>query len=99
VSNPLSPDQWQQLESIVDALLNTPPARRAALFAEVSGGDALKRAELERLVAECERDYPLLDQPASERFAGLVDTPALQQSQIVAERYRVVRELGRARNS
>ena len=95
MSNPLSPDQWQQLESIVDALLDTPPERRAALFAEVSGGDAVKRAELERLVAECERGYPLLDQPASERFAGLVDTPALQQSQIVAERYRVVRELGR----
>jgi len=95
VSNPLSPDQWQQLESIVDALLDTPPERRAALFAEVSGGDAVKRAELERLVAECERGYPLLDEPASERFAGLVDTPALQQSQIVAERYRIVRELGR----
>ncbi|HEX5077108.1 MAG TPA: serine/threonine-protein kinase [Gemmatimonadaceae bacterium] len=95
MSSPLSPDQWQQLESIVDALLDTPPERRAALFAEVSGGDPVKRAELERLVAECERGYPLLDQPASERFAGLVDTPPLQQSQVIAERYRIVRELGR----
>ena len=95
MSSPLSPDQWQQLESVVDALLDTPPERRAALFAQASGGDPVRRAELERLVAECERGYPLLDEPASERFAGLVDTPPLQQSQIVAERYRIVRELGR----
>jgi serine/threonine-protein kinase len=95
VSNPLSPDQWQQLESLVDALLDTPPERRAALFAEVSGGDPIRRAELERLVAECERTYPLLDQPATERFAALVDTSPLQHAHVVAERYRIIREIGR----
>ena len=95
MSSPLSPDQWQQLESLVDALLDTPPERRAALFAEVSGGDPERRAELERLVAACERAYPLLDKPASERFAALVDTAPLEPLQLVAERYRITRELGR----
>jgi len=92
---PLSPDQWRQLESLLDVLLDTPPERRAVLFAEVSGGDPVRRAELERLVAECERAYPLLDRPAADRFAALVHTPPLQASQVVAERYRIIRELGR----
>ena len=95
VTTPLSPDQWQQLESIVDALLDTPPERRAALFAKVSGGDPARREELERLVAACERTYPLLDGPAAERFAALVDTMPLQIDQVVADRYRITRELGR----
>ena len=95
MSSPLSPDQWQQIESLVDALLDTPPERRAALFAEVSGGDPARRAELERLVAECERAYPLFDKPAAERFAALVDTAPLQPAQVIAERYRITRELGR----
>ena len=95
MSSPLSPDQWQQLESLVDALLDTPPERRAALLAEVSGGDPDRRAELERLVAECERAYPLLDRPAIERFGDLAAAPLLRESQVVAGRYRVIRELAR----
>ena len=92
---PLSPDQWRQLESLLDVLLDTPPERRSLLFAEVSGGDPVRRAELERLVAECERSYPLLDRPAADRFAALVHTSQLQPSQVVAERYRIIREIGR----
>ena len=95
MSSPISPDQWRQLESLVDALLDTPPERRGALFAKVSGGDPARQEELERLVAACERTYPLLDQPAAERFAALVDTNPLQPEQIVADRYRITRELGR----
>ena len=90
MSSPLSPDQWQQLESVVDALLDTPPERRAALFAEVSGGDPVKLAELERLVAECERGYPLLDEPASERFAGLVDECVQIVHRRIGVRYQFV---------
>ena len=92
---PLSPDQWRQLESLLDVLLDTPPERRSLLFAEVSGGDPARRAELEQLVAECERSYPLLDRPAADRFAALVHTSPLKPSQVVAERYRIIREIGR----
>jgi TolB-like protein len=91
----LSPDHWRQLETLLDVLLDTPPERRSALFAEVSGGDPERRAELERLVDECERAYPLLDRPASDRFASLVHTAPLRATQVVAERYRIVSELGR----
>ena len=95
MSNPLSPDQWLELESLIDALLDTPPARRSALLAEVSRGDPARRAELERLVAACERAYPLLERTAAERFAALVDAAPVEISQVVAERYRIARELGR----
>jgi serine/threonine-protein kinase len=91
----MSPDEWRQLESLVDALLDTPPERRAALVAEMSGGDPTRRAELERLVAECERAHPLFDQPAAERFAGLVDDHAVRASAVLADRYRITREIGR----
>src|SRR5688572_10707769 len=91
----LSPTDWAQLESVVDALLDTPPERRAALFDQVSGGDPHRRAELERLVAECERPHPLLDQPAAKRFAALVDEQATRVSTVLAHRYEITREIGR----
>jgi eukaryotic-like serine/threonine-protein kinase len=92
---PISPDQWRQLEALVDLLLDTPPERRAALLAELSAGDPVRRAELERLVAECERAHPLLDRPAAERFAALVDDHAVRASEVLADRYRITREIGR----
>jgi serine/threonine-protein kinase len=92
---PLTPDDWRRLEPLVDALLDAPAEQRADLLAALSGGDPARRAELERLVAECERPRPLLDRPAAERFAALADDGPLRAEQVVAERYQVVRELGR----
>src|SRR5688572_20928547 len=92
---PLSREQWRKLESLLDVLLDTPPERRAVLFAELSGGDPERRSELERLVAECERAHPLFDQTAAERFSGLVDDHAVRASEVLADRYRITRELGR----
>ncbi len=82
------------MEPLVDAVLDAPPEQRAALLDELSGGDAARRLELERLVAECERAFPLLDRSAAERFTGMLDDDVpLPRS--LAERYPVSRELGR----
>lgn len=70
-----SRDEWQRLESLMDALLDAPAADRAALLTELSAGDSARRSELARLVAECEREDRLLDRPAAERFSALVDDP------------------------
>jgi len=91
----LSPVDWARLESMVDALLDTPLERRSALLDELSGSDPVRRSELERLVAECERPHALLDQPAAERFAALVDEDAAHASAVLAGRYEITRELGR----
>ncbi|HEX2780154.1 MAG TPA: protein kinase [Gemmatimonadaceae bacterium] len=95
MSDPIiSREDWRRLEPLVDAVLDAPRARRGALIAELTGGDTARRAELERLVAECERDYPLLDAPAAERFASVLaeETPL---PETIAGRYRIVREAGR----
>lgn len=95
-SEPWLPDNWRELAPLVDAVLDAPPERRAAVLAEVSGGDPVRRAELERLVAERERVHSVFDRPAAERFAGLFDDAAVLVPASLAERYPVTRELGRA---
>ena len=91
----LTPEEWRRLEPQVDALLDATPSERAALLSELSGGDAARRAELERLVAECERAYPLIDGLAVDRFGTVLvdETPVLPET--LAGRYQVLREAGR----
>ena len=90
------PPDWAALAPLVDVVLDTPLHRRAAVLAEVSGGDPERRATLERLVAECERDLPLLNRPAAERFDQLLgeDEP-IALPEVVGDRYRMGREVGR----
>ena len=95
MSTARSHDSWSQLSSLIDALLDTAPERRAAVIAELSRGDPVRRAELERLVAEVEREPPLLDRPAAERFASLLDDHLAPFPEVLAERYRLTRAVGR----
>ena len=74
-SGPEPIDRWSQLSSLLDALLDTPPERRTEVIAELSGGDPARRAELERLLAEIDRESPLIDAPAAERFERFSKTP------------------------
>jgi serine/threonine protein kinase/Tol biopolymer transport system component len=90
------PDDWTELASLVDALLDAAPERRGALIAELSAGDGARQAELERLLAECEREPALLSRPAAERFASLFDDDVAPRfPEALAERYRLTMELGR----
>jgi Tol biopolymer transport system component len=88
-------DDWSELASLVDALLDAPPERRAARIAELSAGNPDRQRELERLLAECEREPPLLSRPAADRFAALFDETLTSFPPTLAERYRFNRELGR----
>ena len=45
-------------------------------------------------MAECERAYPLLDGPASDRFSSLIHTAPMRVGEVVADRYRIEREIG-----
>ena len=94
-SDSFTPEQWARLAPRIDALLDTPPDERVARLAELSDGDPALAAVLRDALAECEREHPLLDQPAVERFAGLFDPPAPRFPGGLSERYRLVRELGR----
>ena len=89
-----SPKRLLELASLVDALLDTPPERRASLIEDLSSGNAARRAELEHLLEECQQEPTLLGRPAAERFAALLDDEA-GFPQSLSERYRLMRELGR----
>lgn len=95
VHPPPTAEEWKQLEPLVDAVLDAAPAKRAALLTELSGGDPALKAELERLVTECERAYPLLDEPTVGRFAAVIAAEAPLVPEMLAGRYRVLREAGR----
>jgi Tol biopolymer transport system component len=92
---PPSPEEWRRVEPLLDAVLDAPPERRAELIVELSDGDVARQRELERLVAECEREYPLLEQQAADRFASVFGAEAAPVPEVLAGRYQVVREVGR----
>src|SRR4051812_16418894 len=93
----LSPERWRTLEPLVDAAIELRGSRRSRFMDEACGEDIQLRAELEWMVAECLRSDPLLDRPATDRFAFLLEAqrPAVLPPAILAERFRLDRELGR----
>ncbi|MEO7042625.1 MAG: serine/threonine-protein kinase, partial [Gemmatimonadaceae bacterium] len=92
---PPSPDEWQRLGPLIDEVLAASPDQRGTLVLKLSGGDATLQAELERFVAECEQTYPLLDRPAADRFAAILDDDTPLLPELVAGRYQILREAGR----
>ncbi|MFN0182082.1 MAG: serine/threonine-protein kinase [Gemmatimonadales bacterium] len=95
MTTPFSAERWAELGPQLDALLDAPAERRAALLTEFSRGDPDRRAELARLLAECQEPDGLLDRPAAERFAALLDELPTPFPASLASRYRLTRELGR----
>jgi len=95
VSGPTPRDDWPELASLVDTLLDAAPDKRPALIDDLSAGDPARRAELERLLAECEHEPALLSQPAAERFAALFSEDQTRFPEALAARYRCTKELGR----
>ncbi len=90
------PDDWQAVQPLLDLLLDAGPDERAALLSQRCAGDPVRRAELEHLVAECERHMLLFDRPAVERFDQVAgDEPSLELPDILGGRYQIRRELGR----
>jgi serine/threonine-protein kinase len=97
--SPASPDDfvppdWPALGPLIDRVLDAHPAERPALIATLTAGDQARAAEIARLVAECEREAPLLDRPAAERFDELAAEPGPLLPGQLAGRYEVGRELG-----
>ena len=92
----LLPENWRELAVLVDIVLDASAEDRGAVLARLSAGDATRLAVLERLVSECERDMPLLDRPAVERFPTLFSDDADKpMPAVLGGRYRIEREIGR----
>ena len=80
---------------MLDALLDASGDQRSALLDSLSAGDTAARHELARLVAECERDLPVITGQATERFSALCDETGVAFPQGLAERYELQSELAR----
>jgi TolB-like protein/tRNA A-37 threonylcarbamoyl transferase component Bud32 len=92
----LLPENWQELAVLVDIALDAAPEDRGAILTKLSDGDPTRLAVLERLVFECEREMPLLDRPAAERFPTLFsDDSDSPMPAVLGGRYRIEREIGR----
>lgn len=85
---------WSELSRLIDQLLDVPPHARGALIDSLCAGDAVRRAELEALRAECEREASTTSMPPAQRFAALLGMHG-RYPDALQERYRLVREVGR----
>jgi len=91
---PLTAERWARLAPLVDAALDLAPAQRADYVATACIGDPGLKADLERLLSESERGDSLIDRAATDRFALLLDGPAADLPDVLADRYVMEREIG-----
>ncbi|HKY98000.1 MAG TPA: protein kinase [Gemmatimonadaceae bacterium] len=95
-SGSILPEDWDMLAPIIDELLDEPPENRDATIDRLSNGDAALREKLRKLALECEEAVPILDRPASEGFAGLLESQdEPPPPPLLGGRYEIVREVGR----
>src|SRR5689334_2472791 len=87
-------ENWSELSSLIDTLLDAPPDQRPSLIDELSHGDAVRRRDLERLLAECDQDLSLLNRPAADLFSAMFNEDVTQFPGALVDRYRVIRDLG-----
>lgn len=91
----MTPEQWAQLEPLVDAALDLKPEDRDAYIERVSAGNPSLRSDLKRLIAESGRGDSLIDRAAAERFALLFDEESEKLPPVLSDRFTVEREIGR----
>ena len=91
----LSRERWSVIEPLLDAALELEPARRPEFLDRACAGDRALRAEVENLLAACERDDGILSEPAAIAYAPLLNEATQSAPTLVGGRYRIVREIGR----
>ncbi|MGH7578041.1 MAG: protein kinase domain-containing protein [Longimicrobiales bacterium] len=85
-------DVWARVGRVLDGALDLSPADRDAFVREACGGDAALRRDVVRLLRSSERaEGTVLDRPAVELGAPLLERP---DEDVVLDRYELVRRLG-----
>jgi eukaryotic-like serine/threonine-protein kinase len=99
-----TPDRWRRIRSVLEAVLDAPPATRPRLLDELCGDDPELRADVVALLAAEESAPDLIDKPVLEAAGALVSELGLGESEPEAAdemvgrkigAYRIIRELGR----
>jgi serine/threonine protein kinase/sugar lactone lactonase YvrE len=91
----MTPERWQQIDSLFQAALELPPEQRDSFIAEACGGDDALRSHVEALLASDERGLSFIDSPAFEVAAGLLagDEPGLAAGAQIGH-YKILSLLG-----
>jgi Tol biopolymer transport system component len=90
-----TPRKWSRLAGLVDALLDLTPAQRSRRIAELSAGDPTRKAELEAIAAELEREPAFFQLGAAEHFAALLAEADDSFPDALTDRYEPRQVLGR----
>ena len=90
----VTPDRWDILRPLIDEALDLPPQERPAYFDRTCAGDVALRAELARLVEECEQAAPFLERSAAEQFPLLCEELPQAVPPVLADRFEIEREVG-----
>ncbi len=90
---PLSPEQWSQLDPLLDAALDICPDEREEWVERACGDDSELAAELMTLLAAADLSDEFLTESAAVAYAPLLTEPELPSE--LGGRYRIIREIGR----
>jgi len=90
----MTPERWQRLQELLDAVLALPPDRRDALLADECAGDAELRRQVESLVLSSADASEVIGGAIDGARRGLADFDPVQPGDRVGP-YRVLREIGR----
>lgn len=87
-------ERWRQIDTVLQAVLERPPAERTRFLDETCSGDESLRQEIEFLLSG-ETALSMMDAPAFEVAAGLLSThiPELETGQLIGH-YRILSFLG-----
>src|SRR6185437_7253622 len=92
----ITPDKWQRVKALFDALLEQAPEQRASFLARVCPEDDL-RAQVEELVRNHEQAGSFLSKPILERSKrdSTANSDRFASGTIIASRFKIVRLVGK----
>ena len=96
----LTPQRWQQIESILDQALDLPPGQRLPFLSDVCADDPLLLEQVKTALEASGEANPFLEAPTGEHLAAMLQDLPVSQNAGEAERqyvgrYRVIRPIGR----
>ena len=101
MSHAFTPDEWSRIEAILDEVMDLDAEVRTAVLDRACAGDAVLRAQVERLIAADTDAVQFLETPAMVYAGGLVDAASSQIQSEEREKpgdrigpYSVIREIG-----
>ncbi len=90
----MTPERWQQIETLFHAALERPPSERAAWLPQACANDQTLRTEVEKLLVSYDAAGNFLDEPLAESLGWAKDSPQLEKGQRLAH-YEIVAPLGK----